>query len=184
MTGHVQNLEGLEPEEAAALAALGFLTPSEAANVAPEAVAEMTEALALLSETVPRVPPAPAAKERLMSRVAAWQALRPLAEVRACDGAWISAGVPGVDLRPLFPDKQTGRTTMLMRMEPGASFPAHYHADDEQCYVLQGDIRWGPVAYEEGDFVVMAKHTTHPEIRSERGNLLLIIAGRNELIRA
>ena len=167
-----------------ALAALGFLTPAEEAAVPREALREMNEASALLAETVPSVAPAARLKGRLMNRVADWQMLKPLADVRPRDGGWMSAGVPGVDRRKLFSDTQTGRTTMLLRMEPGVRFPAHFHHDDEQCYVLKGDIGWGEVMYREGDFVVMGKDTTHPEIHSVSGNLLLIISGHNEFVHA
>jgi hypothetical protein len=44
-------------------------------------------------------------------------------------------------------------------------------------------VRWGDLVYEEGDFVVMAKESTHPRVHSVRGNLLLIMAGHNELVR-
>jgi anti-sigma factor ChrR (cupin superfamily) len=145
---------------------------------------QMAEAASLLAETVAPVAPGAAVKGRLMSRVAAWQSLKPLADLHPYDSPWMHGGAPGVEIRQLFRDGQTGRSTMLVRMEPGATFPAHHHADDEQCYVLKGDIRWGDVVYEEGDFVVMAKNTTHPEIRSVTGNLLLIIAGKNEFVHA
>ena len=46
--------------------------------------------------------------------------------------------------------------------------------------MLKGDIGWGDLVYEEGDFIVMAKHTKHPEIRTINGNLLLLISGRTE----
>ena len=182
--GHEEKIGGVEREEVLALAALGLLTPEETADLKPGEVAEMAEAAALLAENVPLAAPSPAVKNRLMSRVAAWESLKPLADVRPYDGLWINGGAPGVDIRRLFRDKATGRTTMLLRMEPGVSFPAHYHHDDEQCYVLKGDVRWGDLVYEEGDFVAMAENTTHPVIHSAGGNLLLIIAGNNEFVHA
>ena len=119
-----------------------------------------------------------------MARVAAYEELRPLADVRRNEGGWLSAGFPGVDVRPLFRDRTSGQSTVLIRMEPGAKLPTHSHGANEQCLVLEGDIRWGEVAYEAGDFVVMAKDTTHPELHSKSGNLLLIISGHNEYARA
>ncbi len=143
---------------------------------------DLDEFAELLASSVLPVTPAEAVRNRLMTRVADWNSLKPLADVRPYDSPWLDGGAPGVEIRQLFRDRQTGRTTMLVRMEAGAVFPAHHHADDEQCYVLRGDIRWGNVVYKEGDFVVMARDTTHPELRSEAGNLLLIIAGTNEFV--
>jgi len=172
----------MEREETAALAALGFLTPREAAAAHPREVRAMENAAALLAGNVRPVTPSPDLKSRLLSRVSAWETLKPMADVRPHDGGWTSTGLPGVDMRKLFRDPQTGRTTLLLRMEPGVSFPAHHHGDDEQCLVLKGDIRFGDLVYEEGDFVVMGKSTTHPEIHTVGGNLLLLVAGHNEFV--
>lgn len=173
-----------EIEASAALAALGMLTPREASAIRPREVRRMEEAVASLVAAVAPAHPRPSARDRLMARVAAYEELRPLADVRRNEGGWLSAGFPGVDVRPLFRDRTSGQSTVLIRMEPGAKLPTHSHGANEQCFVLEGDIRWGEVAYEAGDFVVMAKDTTHPELLSSNGNLLLIISGHNEYAHA
>ena len=173
----------VEQQEAAALAALD-LTPDEAGNAPKELVAAFREAAVLIAESVPPVAPEPSLKDRLMGRVADYQTLKPIADVRPYDGTWVSAGAPGVDMKSLFRDKTTGRVTTLVRMQPGARIPAHRHHDDEQCLVLHGDVRWRDLVYEEGDFVVMGRDSEHPEIHTVNGNLLLIIAGRNEYLHA
>jgi anti-sigma factor ChrR (cupin superfamily) len=171
----------VEQQEAAALAALDLVS-TEPGNPPAELVHALRESAALIAETVPPVAPPPSLKARLMSRVANYQTLKPIADVRQDDGVWRPAGVPGIDIKPLFKDQATGRTTMLVRMQPGARLPAHRHHDDEQCLVLRGDVRWRDIVYEEGDFVVMGRESDHPEIHSMNGNLLLLIAGRNEYI--
>jgi anti-sigma factor ChrR (cupin superfamily) len=173
----------VEQEEAATLVALD-LAADESGHAPPELVVDLREAASLLAESVSPEAPPPSLKDRLMARVADYQTLKPIADVRPYDGAWVSGGAPGVDIKTLFRDKGTGRTTMLVRMQPGARLPAHRHPDDEQCLVLHGDVRWRDLAYEEGDFVVMGRDSDHPEIFSVNGNLLLIIAGRNEYIHA
>jgi anti-sigma factor ChrR (cupin superfamily) len=173
---------GADAEEEAAMAALGLLSPREEAGLKRALVAEMASAAALLAETAAPRPPNPALRARVTARIAAYEAVKPLADVRPHDGGWVYAGAPGVDMRRLFRDKETGRTTILLRMEPGARIPAHRHGDDEQCLVVSGDIRWGELVYREGDFVVMGKGSNHPEIYSEGGNVLLLVAGRNEFI--
>jgi len=179
MAGSEEDHEGT-----AALVALGLLKPGQATGVRRPEVRKMEEAVASLVAAVRPVLPRPSVKDRLMSRVAAYEELRPLADVRRNEGGWASAGIPGVDTRQLFRDQATGQTTYLVRMEPGAKFPAHSHGDTEQCLVLEGDIRWGQMVYEKGDFVVMGKDSTHPEIWSETGNLLLIVSGHNEFAHA
>ena len=109
--------------------------------------------------------------------MAQFEQLKPLADVRRNEEHWVSAGVPGADIKQLFHEGESGRSTYLLRMQPGVSLPAHFHNDTEQCLVLKGDIGWGDLVYEEGDFIVMGKGTKHPEIRTINGNLLLLISG-------
>ena len=169
-----------EQQATAAMAALELASPAEAASVPRQLVTEMREAAWLLAEGLEPVEPPPGLKTRLLARVAQYEQLRPLADVRRNEEHWITGGMPGVDIKPLFQEEGTGRSTYLLRMQPGVCVPAHFHHDTEQCLVLKGDIGWGDLVYEEGDFIVMGKGTEHPEIRTVHGNLLLLISGRNE----
>jgi anti-sigma factor ChrR (cupin superfamily) len=170
----------VEQQETAALAALDMASPSEAASVPKQLVKEMREAAWLLAESVTPVAPPPSLKNRLLSRVAQFEQLKPLADVRRNEEYWASTGMPGVDVKQLFQENETGRSTYLLRMQPGVRLPAHFHHDAEQCLVLKGDIGWGDLVYEEGDFIVMGKGTKHPEIHTVNGNLLLLISGRTD----
>jgi anti-sigma factor ChrR (cupin superfamily) len=174
----------LAQQDLAASAALDLLSPSEAAAAPKQLVAELRQAAWLLAESLAPVPPAPGLKGRLLARVAQFEQLKPLADVRRNEEHWVSAGMSGVDIKPLFQEDATGRSTYLMRMQPGVCVPAHHHHDVEQCLVLRGDIGWGDLVYEEGDFIVMGKGTQHPEIRTVHGNVVLLIAGRTEFIGA
>jgi anti-sigma factor ChrR (cupin superfamily) len=135
-----------------------------------------------IAGSVEPAPPPSELKRRLLARVAAYETLMPLADVRSDESDWVYAGAPGVEMRSLFRDKATGRSTVLVRMQPGVKFPAHFHHDDEQCLVLEGDIGWGELVYRKGDFVVMGRATTHPEIQTTEGNLLLLVTGKNEFV--
>jgi len=169
-------------EELAALAALGLLPVAERAQAPRELVAEMTEAAALLAEVADPLPPPASVRDRLMARIGNYEAIKPLADVRVYDDTWIDSGMPGVDVKILFRDKKLRRTTMLLRMAPGAHVPAHHHHDDEQCLVVSGDVRWGELVYREGDFIVMGNDTTHPVVTTVDGNVLLLVAGHNEYV--
>src|SRR5690348_1980209 len=131
-----QNKKGpisVEEQESAALAALGFLSPREAMAAPRLAIARMSEAAALLAESVEPVAPAPSLKGRLLSRVADFELLKPVADVRRDENTWVHSGMPGIDIKPLFKEASTGRNTYLVRMEPGARMAPHHHGDIEQC---------------------------------------------------
>lgn len=172
----------VEQQETAALAAMDLAAPLDAASVPKQLVAEMREAVWLLAETLTPVAPAPSFKSLVLSRVAQFEQLKPQRDVRRSEEHWVSAGMPGIDIKTLFQEDETGRSTYLVRMQPGVRFPTHYHHDPEQCLVLKGDLCWGDLVYEEGDFILMDKGTEHPEIHTVHGNLLLIVAGHNEFL--
>jgi anti-sigma factor ChrR (cupin superfamily) len=141
-------------------------------------------AAVLLAEAAGPMAPSPTLKARLMSRITAYESVKPIADIRRDESTWFPYGAPGIEIKPLFKDDATGRDTVLLRMAAGARLPAHHHHDVEQCLVLKGDVCFGDLAYEEGDFVVMGQHTDHPEIHSVHGNVLLLVAGRTEFLHA
>ena len=176
-----------ELAELVSLAALDFLSPSELAALARnlgarQLVAEEREVATLLGSVVSVVAPPPGLRDRLMRRVADYEELKPASEVRTFDGGWRTTGLPGIDYKPLYHDKKSGMFTQLMRMEPGARYPQHMHYDDEQCLVLQGDVRWRESRYLQGDFVTISAGVLHQTLETDAGNVLLIISGHNEFV--
>jgi anti-sigma factor ChrR (cupin superfamily) len=145
---------------------------------------EMTETALLLAESVDPVAPAPGLRGRLLARVAQFEQLKPAADIRRDEGVWVATEVPGVAIKQLFTDTSKRTSTLLIRMDPGVRYPAHNHHGAEQCLVLKGDVRWGDLVYEEGDFLVMGKGSHHPEITSVHGNLLLLVSGGLEFVHA
>lgn len=54
--------------------------------------------------------------------------------------AWKTTKFEGVEIKPLYVDRETGLMTMLLRMAPGATLPDHEHVQVEQTYVLEGRL--------------------------------------------
>ena len=145
---------------------------------------DFPEAARLLAESVTPVAPSAGLKERLLSRVVQFEDLKPAADIRRDEGEWLATEIDGVAIKKLFTDTQKRTATLLMRMEPGVRYPAHNHHGAEQCLVLKGDVRWGDLVYEEGDFLVMGKGSHHPEITTVHGSLLLLVSGGMEFVHA
>ncbi len=91
---------------------------------------------------------------------------------------WTATPFPGVDFLTLSVDKQTTLATNLLRLAPGATYPAHHHSQGEQCWVIEGDIRHtdGTLTAHAGDFFLAKPETEHCAITSEQGCLLLIVS--------
>jgi anti-sigma factor ChrR (cupin superfamily) len=118
--------------------------------------------------------PRPELRERLMRRVSAAKH-GSLGAILANEGKWRNAEFPGVTYKVLYFDKPAGLVTSLVRLQPGARYPAHVHKRTEQCLVLEGDLRHGHHVYGPGDFTWAEAGSLDPELHTEGGLLMLII---------
>ena len=94
----------------------------------------------------------------------------------------METGWDGVRVKSLFYDPVRKVRTMLMRMESGASYPPHSHGADEQCMVLEGDVRCGDLVLHAGDFQCLPANSRHEETNSVNGCLLLITASDHNAV--
>ena len=53
---------------------------------------------------------------------------------------WKPTPTPGIDMKILLQDKETGLLTALFRWAPGTELPLHEHVEVEQTWVLSGSI--------------------------------------------
>lgn len=68
-----------------------------------------------------------------------------------------------------------GVESSWVRLAPGAVFPGHAHAGDEECVVLQGRLRIGADLWlQAGDYHLARGGTRHGEVASEGGALLFL----------
>jgi len=103
-----------------------------------------------------------------------------LVTVRATEGAWEETSVPGVSVKTLHVDAERRYITMLVRMEPGSSYPCHRHAGIEECFVLRGDLRVGDRVLEAGDYQCAPAESRHGVQSTENGCLLLISSSQDD----
>ena len=105
--------------------------------------------------------------------------------VRAGEGQWLPTGDAGVSFKLLYTDRERGTFTTLVRMDAGASIPAHRHLGVEQCLVIEGDLRAGDVSMSAGDFNCSLPGSVHEEIATTGGALFLIVGPeRYEVVEA
>jgi anti-sigma factor ChrR (cupin superfamily) len=96
--------------------------------------------------------------------------------LRAGEAGWMRLS-EGVTYRVLREDHAIGRRTLLMRMKPGAVYQTHPHDEDEECFVIEGDLHFDDLELRSGDFHVALKGMVHPASRTVNGCLLHITAG-------
>ena len=94
---------------------------------------------------------------------------------RADKAIWLDLS-PGVTYRILHDDLINRRRSMLIRMIAGATYESHHHDEDEECLVIEGDLRFGPLLLKSGDFHLARKGMTHPPAATVSGCLLYVTA--------
>ena len=81
----------------------------------------------------------------------------------------------GVSMKVLQQNEQAGGMTVLLRMEPGSSIPAHHHTHaDETVFVIDGDFVEDGVSYGPGSFFTGRAGTPHGPHGTAKGCVLLI----------
>jgi len=102
---------------------------------------------------------------------------RPNAEtlvVRTHGSEWQECGAAGFWIKPLYEDAASGQRTWLMRVDPGASAPAHAHDETEQIYVIEGSFHDDENTYRAGDFAIRAPGVIH-SAGSETGAIVMLV---------
>jgi quercetin dioxygenase-like cupin family protein len=119
------------------------------------------------------------ASQRLVNRVRS-KVMRSIAEmsldkhstVFAQENTW-HAFLDKVEFKLL--NEVDGIASYLLRLQPGAVLPAHHHPVDEECVVLEGDLRIGEkLVLNAGDFHLARKDIPHAEITTTNGALIFL----------
>ena len=93
--------------------------------------------------------------------------------VRASEGGWQTIA-RRVERKILYRTEE--RVTYLIRGQPGARLPGHEHDDDEEIYVLQGDLTMGTLTLRAGDFHLARRSVQHSTATTAEGCMLLVSA--------
>lgn len=65
---------------------------------------------------------------------------------------WPPSRRHGIHVKVLWTDPESGDAAVLVRMDPGCTYPRHRHVRDEEIFVLQGGFRDERGEYAAGDF--------------------------------
>ena len=93
--------------------------------------------------------------------------------LRAANMQWLNAG-HGVEVKVLRMDHERHDQTVLIRMQPGSVVVGHRHTQEEECFVLEGEVFIGKHCLRTGDMHVARPGVVHEPIRAPAGALLLI----------
>jgi anti-sigma factor ChrR (cupin superfamily) len=85
---------------------------------------------------------------------------------------WNKTPYPGIDVKVLYQDKQTGLLTALFRWAPGSSLPLHEHVELEQTYVIEGSFEDEEGTCTAGNYVWRPPGSRHVAT-SKQGALMI-----------
>jgi len=171
-------------QDRAAEYVLGVLPAAEREAVRRAAAADpalahdidaLNEELSPLLLDAPEVEPPAYLFDRIKAAIAAPAQLQGSRTVRADEGRWESL-CPGIERKTLWHDRDRKRITFLIRAQPGAEFPAHQHDDDEEAYLLSGDLSFDDLVLAPGDYHLARPGVKHPVARTQGGCMLLMTA--------
>jgi anti-sigma factor ChrR (cupin superfamily) len=90
---------------------------------------------------------------------------------------------PGIDCKLLATDTERHRVSMLVRLAPGASYPAHTHAGAEELYLLDGELWIDERKLVPGDYNYGAPGTGDQRVWSGTGCTCVLVTSTKDVLR-
>jgi quercetin dioxygenase-like cupin family protein len=139
-----------------------------------DALALITEGLAANAQSEPFSPERQARLgQQLMARIAQDSTTAQLTVPMAGPNSDWQRFLPGIERKVLH--EKNGVMSYLLRLAAGAVLPAHHHPIDEECVVLQGDLRVGQtLVLHAGDFHLAHEGLPHDSISTDTGALIFL----------
>jgi anti-sigma factor ChrR (cupin superfamily) len=90
---------------------------------------------------------------------------------------------PGIECKLLATDADRDRVSMLVRLAPGASYPAHTHADVEELHLLDGELWIDERQLFPGDYNYGAPGAGDERVWSETGCTCVLVTSTKDILR-
>jgi ChrR Cupin-like domain/Putative zinc-finger len=91
--------------------------------------------------------------------------------------------VPGIECKVLATDTERHRVSMLVRLAPGASYPAHTHAGVEELHLLDGELWIDARKLLPGDYNYGAPGADDERVWSETGCTCVLVTSTKDILR-
>ena len=129
------------------------------------------------------VAPRTSLHQRLAQRIAGpgKEALLPILPEWS-EPAWEKVA-PGIECKLLATDEERHRVSMLVRLEPGASYPPHTHAGVEELHLLDGELWIDDRKLVPGDYNYGAPGDGDDLVWSETGCTCVLVTSTRDMLR-
>lgn len=119
---------------------------------------------------------------RLAERIAGPTGKAVLPAVQWSEPEWEQVA-PGIECKLLATDRKRARVSMLVRLAPGASYPAHTHAGEEELHLLDGELWIDGRKLVPGDYNYGAPGAGDDRVWSETGCTCILITSTSDILR-
>jgi anti-sigma factor ChrR (cupin superfamily) len=126
--------------------------------------------------------PTTSLQERLALRIAAGKQPIPPPALQWSEPEWEQVA-PGIECKLLATDAERDRVSMLVRLAPGASYPAHTHAGVEELHLLDGELWINERKLVPGDYNYGAPGAEDHRVWSETGCTCVLVTSTDDLLR-
>jgi anti-sigma factor ChrR (cupin superfamily) len=89
---------------------------------------------------------------------------------------------PGIECKLLATDTERHRVSMLVRLEPGASYPPHTHAGAEELHLLDGELWIDGRKLVPGDYNYGAPGAGDERVWSETGCTCVLVTSTKDVL--
>jgi quercetin dioxygenase-like cupin family protein len=90
---------------------------------------------------------------------------------------------PGIECKLLATDGERHRVSMLVRLAPGACYPAHTHAGVEELHLLDGELWIDERKLVPGDYNYGAPGANDERVWSETGCTCVLLTSTRDILR-
>jgi len=89
---------------------------------------------------------------------------------------------PGIECKLLATDTERHRVSMLVRLAPGARYPAHIHAGVEELHLLDGELWIDDRKLYPGDYSCGAPGARDERVWSETGCACVLVTSTKDVL--
>jgi quercetin dioxygenase-like cupin family protein len=90
--------------------------------------------------------------------------------------------VPGISCKLLAIDTDKNRVSMLVRLAPGAEYPPHRHAGEEELYLLYGELMIDDKKLYPGDYIRAEANSADHRVWSETGCTCVLLTSTKDVL--
>jgi len=127
--------------------------------------------------------PAASLQQRLAQRIAAETGKEAVLPARQWSEPEWEKVAPGISVKMLATDSEKHVVSMLVRLDPGASYPAHTHAGVEELHLLEGELWIDDRKLHPGDYNYGKPGDGDDRVWSETGCTCVLITSTQDILR-